>query len=63
MGLPKTNTEKDSKAVLTDISKLLTFRSYAKLIGRSRQDIYYLYKKKQINVVDIDGFLFVDMTV
>lgn len=48
---------------LYDITKLKTYENYGAMIGKSRQDVYYLVKSKKINGVSVDGKLFVDTSV
>ena len=46
---------------MTDISKLVTFSNYGKVIGKSRQWVYELAKEGKIKVIEIDGVKFVQL--
>jgi len=46
---------------MTDIEKLVTFSTYGKRMGFSRQWVYILAKEGKIEVVEIDGVKFVQL--
>lgn len=46
---------------MIEIEKLVTFSSYGRIIGKSRQWVYELAKEGKIQVVEIDGVKFVQL--
>jgi hypothetical protein len=44
---------------MTDISKLVTFSNYGRVIGKSRQWVYELANQGKIQTIEIDGVKFV----
>lgn len=46
---------------MLDIEKLVTFSTYGKILGVSRQWIYQLAKDGKIQVIEIDGVKFVQL--
>lgn len=49
--------------VLKDVSKLVTVTTYAKKIGKTRSDVHYMIKTGKINFFEIDGVIFVDLSI
>lgn len=46
---------------MIEIEKLVTFSTYGKSIGKSRQWVYILAKEGKIQVIEIDGVKFVQL--
>lgn len=45
---------------MVDISRLLSVKNYALLVGKPVQRIYQLIALERINTVNIDGYILID---